>query len=316
MAASPASPATSDRPLVIHHAPCPDGFGAAYACGKGLGRNVDYVGARHKTEPPDVAGREVLMLDYCYAEDVMAGLIEKAKSVKVIDHHADKVEVLRRLKRRFGAAFGYLYDADSSGATMAWRYFNDSEPPALLRYIEDRDLWRNDGNGDLPFSREVNALVAATPYTFVAYDALSKRIDAAGGVTPGEDSPPVEGGRAILGYVEAVVGEIVGQAADIDFPGVGLVPAVNCNGSKFVSEVAGILCKGRKLAVSWYYRKDGHVCCSLRSDEASGTDVSKVAKQFGGGGHKRAAGFEVACDAPVTAILKRAAARLAAGEAS
>jgi len=40
-------------------------------------------------------------------------------------------------------------------------------------------------------------------------------------------------------------------------------------------------------------REDGIVKGSLRSEEYKGVDVSKIAAQFGGGGHKLASGFEV-----------------------
>ena len=41
----------------------------------------------------------------------------------------------------------------------------------------------------------------------------------------------------------------------------------------------------------WREEKDGSVHVSLRSDGA--VDVSKIATQFGGGGHKTASGFYV-----------------------
>ena len=44
-----------------------------------------------------------------------------------------------------------------------------------------------------------------------------------------------------------------------------------------------------------FLRQDGNVIKgSLRSDEYKNTDVALIAKNFGGGGHKLAAGFSVA----------------------
>ena len=55
---------------------------------------------------------------------------------------------------------------------------------------------------------------------------------------------------------------------------------------------------GHELAVQsgtfgllWYINKDGKCLCSLRSN--GDHDVSAIAKAFGGGGHRNAAGFEV-----------------------
>lgn len=47
----------------------------------------------------------------------------------------------------------------------------------------------------------------------------------------------------------------------------------------------------------WSITKDGHCACSLRSN--GDYDVSAIAKKFGGGGHKNAAGFEV----PIKTLL-------------
>lgn len=55
------------------------------------------------------------------------------------------------------------------------------------------------------------------------------------------------------------------------------------------SDAGNILCKGEAFAALWYSAKDG-THHSLRSDE-NGVDVSKIAEQYGGGGHKHAAGF-------------------------
>ena len=41
----------------------------------------------------------------------------------------------------------------------------------------------------------------------------------------------------------------------------------------------------------WYINKEGKCLCSLRSN--GDYDVSAIARAFGGGGHKNAAGFEV-----------------------
>lgn len=43
------------------------------------------------------------------------------------------------------------------------------------------------------------------------------------------------------------------------------------------------------FGLCWYYTKDGTIACSLRSN--GDYDVSAIAKVFGGGGHKNAAGF-------------------------
>ncbi len=62
-----------------------------------------------------------------------------------------------------------------------------------------------------------------------------------------------------------------------------------------IAQVAGILntVPGTKFSLILSERKDGIIKGSLRSEEYKGVDVSKIAAQFGGGGHKLASGFEI-----------------------
>lgn len=66
-------------------------------------------------------------------------------------------------------------------------------------------------------------------------------------------------------------------------------------GTEDIAQVAGILntVPGTKFALILSEREDGIVKGSLRSEEYKGVDVSALAAQFGGGGHKLASGFEV-----------------------
>ncbi len=46
------------------------------------------------------------------------------------------------------------------------------------------------------------------------------------------------------------------------------------------------------FAGTWLRRADGFIQWSLRSEDAR-EDVAEIAKKFGGGGHRNAAGFQV-----------------------
>ena len=66
-------------------------------------------------------------------------------------------------------------------------------------------------------------------------------------------------------------------------------------GSEDIAQVAGILntVPGTKFSLILSERDREVIKGSLRSEEYKGVDVSKIAAQFGGGGHKLASGFEV-----------------------
>jgi phosphoesterase RecJ-like protein len=59
-----------------------------------------------------------------------------------------------------------------------------------------------------------------------------------------------------------------------------------------VSEILNTV-PGTKFALILSERGDGIVKGSLRSEDYKGIDVSKIAAQFGGGGHRLASGFEI-----------------------
>lgn len=66
-------------------------------------------------------------------------------------------------------------------------------------------------------------------------------------------------------------------------------------GTEDIAQVAGILntVPGTRFALILSEREGGIIKGSLRSEEYKGVDVSAIAAQFGGGGHKLASGFEV-----------------------
>jgi bifunctional oligoribonuclease and PAP phosphatase NrnA len=66
-------------------------------------------------------------------------------------------------------------------------------------------------------------------------------------------------------------------------------------GTEDIAQVSGILntVPGTKFALVLSEREGGIIKGSLRSEEYKGVDVSRIAAQFGGGGHKLASGFEI-----------------------
>lgn len=97
-------------------------------------------------------------------------------------------------------------------------------------------------------------------------------------------------GAAILRVEKQMVDRHVRNAVEVEFGG---YKVLGVNATVLHSEVAGELARGMPFGVCWFERADGFRVYSLRSDE-NGVDVSEVAKQFGGGGHPRAAGCQFA----------------------
>ena len=73
--------------VVIYHADCTDGFGAAYSAWKQLGNRAEYYACKHGTPPPNVVGKNVVILDFSYGNQITKNMIEDANNLLVIDHH-------------------------------------------------------------------------------------------------------------------------------------------------------------------------------------------------------------------------------------
>lgn len=250
--------------LVLYHAECTDGFGAAWALWKKF-PSAEFVPVKHGVPPPTgLAGRRIVIVDFSYPRAVLESINAEAKSLLVLDHHITAKQALS------GLPFA-CFDLKKSGAVMAWEWAHRTPAPWLLQYIQDKDLWQ----WALPASREINAALASYPFDFQVWDGLR------------QDVLESEG-RAILRYENELVAKIAAEAVLVRFHG-ATVPAVQS--AVLTSQIGERLAKGRRFCIIWHDR-DGRRYYSLRSS-AEGIDVSTIATRYGGGGHTHAAGFSV-----------------------
>jgi hypothetical protein len=297
------------KPLVIYHSNCADGFTAAWAVHKAM--DCDFHPGVHGQPPPDVAGRDVVLVDFCYPYEVLMRLAMSARTVLVLDHHktaeADLVEghayisgagmaMVARIDHwdrpresweRNVARAGWgtrlvmaLFDQNRSGAGIAWDFFHPGKArPALLDHVEDRDLWRFALHG----TREIQAAVFSYPYRFEVWDELM--------------ALPVfelyQQGLCIERKHHKDVAELVAVAKRRMVIGHYTVPVASLPYT-LASDAGHLMAKGQPFAACYYDKEYGRVF-SLRSTD-EGVDVSEVAKLYGGGGHTRAAGFTVPRD--------------------
>lgn len=264
------------KPLCIYHGNCADGFGAAWVFSRHADREHDFLAGVYQTEPPDVTGRDVYLVDFSYKRQVVERMREQATRLVLIDHHKTAVEDLQPLID--SGAIEALVSMEKSGATLAWEWFHGkfNEPPQLLRHIEDRDLWRFALNG----TREIQANVFSHPYDFAVWDQLMDR--------PAEEL--IAEGRAIERKHHKDVAELVGVVTRRMNIGGYNVPIANLP-YIHVSDAGHLLCKGEPFAGCYWDTPAGRVFGLRSSDD--GLDVSAIAKQYGGGGHRNAAGFKV-----------------------
>lgn len=258
--------------ICIYHGNCADGFGAAWAVRKALG-DIDFIPAKYGEQPPDIQGEDVVIVDFSYKRPVLLEMAEAANSIVILDHHKTAAEDLIDLPANVIAEF----DMNRSGAMMAWNHFFPNQtPPPLLLHIQDRDLWRF----ALKNTREIQASLFSYPYDFQIWDELMA-VDV---------SNLAHDGRVLERKHFKDIDELLDVTTRSMCIAGHVVPVANLPYT-MVSDAATRLAKGHPFAACYWDTPQGRVF-GLRSTD-DGLDVSEIAKQYGGGGHRNAAGFRV-----------------------
>ena len=274
---------------VVYHSPCQDGFFAAVAFHRLLnGKCKFHPVAAGKDEDVLSLGLQrcrIAMVDVAFSTATLEALDTAGNQVIVLDHHKSGLESLAGAVQPSMAYF----DMESSGAAIAWRFcFGDV--PHLVRFVEDRDLWR----WAMSQSKVINAgLALHCPGDFaywteaVVSEASSELFVTL--LTKGTAALQMETVQVEEAVTRAHFGVLASPARPLE-----TLDVVSVNSTTFRSEIgARMLDLHPAIGVAAVYSFDGkrggwHV--SLRS-RCEGVDVSKVASWFGGGGHATAAGF-------------------------
>lgn len=272
------------KPIVIYHGNCADGFTAAWCFWRAYGDTYDYHKGVYGEAPPDVSGREVFLVDFSYPRNVLLKMGESATKIIVLDHHASAMKDLNAIEQDAAEGdycpFEVVFDMNRSGAGIAWDYLNPDVPrPTMVNHVEDRDLWRF----ALPNTKEIQTAVFSYEYNFQQWDDLMNA-----DVTVQMNL--IAQGQALYRKHMKDVKELIAFGKHRMDIGGHNVPV--CNLPYTMSSEAGhIMAEGEPFAAC-YMDTATHRVFSLRSTDA-GLDVAEVAKMYGGGGHRNAAGFKV-----------------------
>ena len=308
------------KPLVIYHANCADGFGAAFAAWLKLSDEAEYVACQYGDDAPDgctmshsLEGRDIYILDFSFPRDQMDFFFKHAKRVVWLDHHKSAFEMweVKEGQRVWAETEGrhVKLHMDKSGAMLAWEYFHPgTEVPMFIRHIDDYDRWQFKLEGTKAFNK---ALWSYQPFDFKAWKIIF--------LTPGYEMDAYhlmyrEGNAILRAHNQNVQSVMKGGARPCS-----IVPAIINSSDSYKApwvwwhdEECGDTCGANGLAANcpphlasdvghelanqsgtfgllWSIDKDNICKCSLRSN--GDYDVSAIAKEFGGGGHKNAAGF-------------------------
>lgn len=267
---------------ILYHAGCQDGLGSKYAAWKKFGDTAEYIPVSYGHPPPHMEdGSEVYIIDFSYDKATLEALDERMWILIVLDHHKTAEAALKELDFA-------CFDMNKSGAVMAWNFFHSGkEVPEVLKRVQDRDLWRWQYKDTKPVTSALQTL-GDNMYDWDHY------VDNERGIEHLSTK-----GQAIEQYKASVIERICRPGTLTFRVWKGWKVAI-VNATDLQSEIGAQLYDHYDVdfAIMYALSGAGLVYLGLRSKPGKGTDVSEVAKIYGGGGHKHSAG----CTAP-TSIL-------------
>lgn len=265
------------RAAVVYHGGCVDGLFGLAVVRRALeqrGYQVDAVaGAYNKPLPSMGWAAMIVCVDFSPPRAELLALEATGVGLLVLDHHDTAKDALA------GLDFA-IFDAEESGATLAWRYFfRDMSMPTLLGHVRDRDLWL----WEMPGSHAINYMLQKLKRLELGLPAFELW-----------DDPAYIGGLRAQGEIEMRVrDEAVNSAVErCHWRQVG-EHRVPCTVMMlWESELGHELLKAHpeaELSANISVQADGSVRFSARSCDR--VHVGQLMSSlFGGGGHPNAAG--------------------------
>jgi len=242
------------------------------------------------------AGKRVVMVDVSPSKwSDMHRLCAVAESVVWIDHHATAFRQMQEMGTPVEHSnFTPVFEHEKWGAAKkVFEYFNPGKPlPSAIEYVAAYDVFRAYGSYDWTayyFPFRFSAGLLATPQAVLEDFAFDDERDA---VILKEY---LVRGRAIAQYLDA------DNALFVNNPGLCAETSFRCDGKAYKvlavnKGLFGDMFKSRDLSdfdfVVGFFCQATQWKISLRG-AGKEIDLGAIAKTFGGGGHKDAAGFSV-----------------------
>ena len=274
-----------DIDCVIYHANCSDGSGSAFVAWLSLQETASYISMEHGKLPTieQIKDKNILVADFSFINENFTYVKQHAKNLIILDHH---ITAFHELKNTAGCFF----DMQRSGAKLTWDYFNlnNKSCPEFIKYIEDRDLWKWEFISSKAFTASLSQFEQTNGRDNFDFRNYTKLLD------PKIVQEFITKGIFILKDLTAYLA----QQADLAQANLFIdknnkswkIKHLYLEKPELRSEIAETIYGDPNIDfIMLWYKEDDKYKVSLRS--ATDTDVASIARQFGGGGHKNAAGF-------------------------
>lgn len=291
---------------IMYHAKCLDGFTAAFVLHQALAVDLNQIVHLLPCSygrAPEVLEEDshIIIVDFSFEPAVMEEMVQRYKSVIILDHHKTAIEKLNAYDWSVGIldwsdtmhmsetpleqylqqiedepdtpVLHQWLDMEYSGAGLAFMFIEGHTSFSdLVKHVQDRDLWKFEYASTKPFCEAL----ATREMSISSWKTISR-------------TTLITEGVAIMRYKEALIDSMLPYVRLIHIEGYGSIWGIECPG-KLASDVGNAIVNEQGLAVT-YYDTPTHRHYSLRSNKE--IDVSEIAEIHGGGGHVGAAGFIV-----------------------
>lgn len=251
---------------------------------------VELRGWDYKDPVPDFSEMEefdeVILIDITFPLDTLLEL-GKIKKLTVIDHH---ISFIKQVYEKEVINFEFVFDDKMSACELGFQHYF-GYIPEIVELVGKYDTWRANGTpewetsvlpmkywmyGNVNKPEDVNTEWFVKYYEDAEYEMMDRMIQT---------------GKSIMNY-ENKMNESKTRNYAFEREAYGL-RALCMNTNFFSSETMKTMFDPEKHDIMIGFAYTGNTwSVSLRSVEG-GADVSVIARERGGGGHKGAAGFEV-----------------------
>lgn len=286
--------------VIIYHGNCADGFTSAWIMAKAFGAfNIEptFHAGVYQDAPPDVKNAHVFLVDFSYKRAVIEAMLQDCEKMCIIDHHKTAIADLESpFADPLEDKLVRMFDTKRSGAGLCWQYcFPQIPMPRWIEAVQARDLWQED-RPDWQAIRAVAAYMFSFEYTLANWDQFNTEDYH----TLVDCGIPIER-KHFKDIEELLTVNTHWLRFPTDTDPTKYITCPSANLPYTLSSDAGHIMNskhGSDFSVCWWVSPDLNrwgtkVTFSMRSPKEGGRDVSELAKLFGGGGHKNAAGFTI-----------------------
>jgi uncharacterized protein len=231
----------------------------------------------------EITGEPVIMVDVSMPMVTMAKIASMSNfQFTWIDHHASAIKDYKEFIGEGESFCTAILEDGISACEGTWKYLFPDEPmPEGIKLLGEYDTWRNQDkerweNRILPYQFGMR-IHCSSPETF-PWDSLA------------DVDKIIRDGNIVLAYQREQNAKACKSAFPIDFEN---FHAICLNGGGFNSDVFKSVYDESKHDIMMPFMFNGKFWTISLYTTKDDIDCSVIAKRYGGGGHKKAAGFQV-----------------------